>query len=176
MNRNFLVVPGLGNSGPLHWQTLWERSDPAMRRVSFSEWDAPDRGVWVRELDAAIAAAGPATVLVAHSLACITIAHWAAGHPRPIAGAFLVAVPDPNRPDFPAAATGFSPVPMARLPFPSLVVASTDDPYGSAEWMRRCAEAWGSRFHSVGASGHINAASNLGAWDEGRRLLASLAG
>ena len=25
-----LIVPGIGNSGPQHWQTLWERQHPDM--------------------------------------------------------------------------------------------------------------------------------------------------
>jgi uncharacterized protein len=174
MISKILVLPGIGNSGPEHWQTLWEASDPAMTRIVHSEWDAPDCRVWVRELGAAVVASGPDTVLVAHSLACLTVAHWAAESPRPIAGALLVSVPNPDLPAFPAEASHFSPVPMRRLPFPSLVVSSTDDPYASADWMRRCAGAWGSRFHSVGACGHINASSNLGDWAEGRKLLADL--
>ena len=114
-------------------------------------------------------------VLVAHSLGCLLVAHWAAasanGH---IHGALLVAVPDPEGPSFPKEASGFSPLPVRPLGFPSVVVASADDPYGSAEHAARCAAAWGSRLVEVGAAGHINSASGLGAWSDGFALLRQL--
>ena len=89
-------------------------------------------------------------------------------------GALLVAPPDPAGPAFPAEARTFGPVPMARLPFPSLLVASSDDPYASPEFARACASAWGSRLAEIGPKGHINAASGLRRWKEGLDLLATL--
>jgi predicted alpha/beta hydrolase family esterase len=61
------------------------------------------------------------------------------------------------------------------LPFPSIVVASTDDPYGGVPFSQACAAAWGSRWESIGPRGHINADSGLGDWDEGQGWLASMA-
>jgi uncharacterized protein len=166
-----LILPGIGNSGPGHWQSLWELSHPSFRRVAQRDWDHPEREEWVAALDAAAAEAGPDVLLVAHSLGCLLVAHWAQRSTRPVRGALLVAVPDPSSDAFPAVGASFRPVPLQRLAFPSMVVASDDDPYGSVGYAQRCANAWASRLVCIGPAGHINAASNLGAWPEGLQLL-----
>ena len=171
----FLVLPGWLNSGPGHWQSLWEAADPTFVRVAQRDWDAPEKDEWVATLDAAVRAAGPSAVLVAHSMGCLAVAHWAAGTQSAIRGALLVAVPDPLGPQFPGAARGFAPVPMGRLPFATIVVVSDDDPYASAAFSSDCARAWGAQIVSVGARGHINGESGLGDWPEGRALVAELA-
>jgi hypothetical protein len=173
-----LILPGLGNSGPEHWQSHWERTDTTCRRVMQAEWDAPHGGDWVETLSQAIRADEQPVVLVAHSSSCALVAHWArSASPTDLArirGALLVAPSDPEGPAFPAGPVGFAPVPLARLPFPSVVVASTDDVYVSHEQARAYANAWGSAFVDVGAAGHINAASGLGDWPTGYALLAGL--
>ena len=174
MDTKVLILPGLGNSGPQHWQSLWEAANPALRRVAQRDWDHPELQDWVAGLDAAVAQAGPGAVLVAHSLACLQVAHWAHTSSRPVRGALLVAVPDPSADAYPVEAASFAPVPLQRLPFPSIVVASDDDPIGPLAHAQRCADAWGSRLVCIGAAGHINAASNLGEWPEGLALLGSL--
>ncbi|MCY1380434.1 Serine hydrolase [compost metagenome] len=83
-----------------------------------------------------------------------------------------MAVPDPEGAAFPSEAIGFSPLPLRRFAFPSIVVASSNDPYGSIDHARRCADAWGSRLVEIGMAGHINAGSGLGDWAQGRQLLA----
>ncbi|MCD6024714.1 MAG: hypothetical protein K0Q91_1630 [Fibrobacteria bacterium] len=175
-----LILPGYGGSGPLHWQTLWEKAYPGFTRVEEKDWEAPHCGEWVETLEAAVRRSGPDTVLVAHSLACLQVAHWVAHRAfrsmsaSPVRAAFLVAPPDPDGPVFPAAARGFSPVPLGPLPFPALVVGSTNDPYAEAAFTEACARAWGARFVSAGPLGHINADSGLGEWREGMGLLLSL--
>jgi predicted alpha/beta hydrolase family esterase len=172
--RPLLILPGYGGSGPEHWQTLWERAHPEFRRVEARDWDRPDRDEWVAALEAAVKESGPETILVAHSLACLQVAHWAAEHPesaRTVHAALLVAPPDPDQPDFPDMITGFSPLPLKPLPFPALVVGSTNDPYATPEFTEGCAKGWGARFVSVGAKGHVNASSGLGEWEEGWALL-----
>jgi predicted alpha/beta hydrolase family esterase len=169
-----LILPGINDSGPAHWQTHWERRLPHARRVVERDWDHPDRAEWVAALDRAVAEAGPGTVLVAHSLGCLQVAHWAAGGDRRIGAALLVAPPDPEAPGFPDVVTGFSPLPMMPLPFPSILVASTNDPYGTFSFATKCARAWGARLIDAGALGHINAESALGDWPEGLRLLGAL--
>lgn len=171
-----LVLPGFGNSGPGHWQTLWEERHPAWRRVDLGQWAAPDCQDWVRTLDVAVQGCEAPPILVAHSLACLLVAHWAWQSRAPIKGAFLVAIPEPASPSFPATAKGFVPVPMQRLTFPSLVVASTNDSFGSIGHARACATAWGSRFVDVGEAGHINADSGLGDWPEGYALFEGFVG
>lgn len=171
MNASVLILPGIGNSGCEHWQSLWEASNASFRRVVQRDWDRPARSDWVESLEKAVSAAGSQTVLVAHSLACLVVAHWAAQYRQRIQGALLVAVPDPQGPNFPKEATGFSPVPKQPLPFKSIVVASSDDPYGTIEHSSECASAWRSRLVTVGAAGHINASSGLGRWSEGFELI-----
>jgi uncharacterized protein len=170
-----LLLPGLHDSGPGHWQTLWLAAHPGFRRVEQRGWVTPVCADWVRNLDAAVRDAGPRALLVAHSAACALVALWAASRGRAIRGALLVAASDPEAPSFPAGARGFSPVPLASLPFASTVVASSDDPYVSIERAQRFARGWGSRFVEIGAAGHINSASGLGDWPAGLALLRELA-
>ncbi len=169
-----LILPGIGNSGPQHWQTLWEQHHPDFQRVNQRDWIRPVCDEWVDVLDTAVSACPSAPVLVAHSLACLLVAHWASRSTRAIQGALLVAVPDPDAPAFPADARGFSPLPMRPLPFPSIVVASADDSFGSLAHAKHCAASWRSDFIEIGAAGHINADSGLGDWNEGYALLQRL--
>jgi predicted alpha/beta hydrolase family esterase len=125
-----------------------------------------------------VAAADAPVVFAAHSLGCMTTAFWAsqyasAAQLAKVAGALLVALPDPAEAHFPRDATGFAPVPLKRLPFPTIVVASSDDPYGGVPFSKTCANAWGSRWIDIGPRGHINADSGLGDWNEGREWLGS---
>lgn len=174
MTAPILLLPGIGNSGPGHWQTLWADTHAGMQRIDGQDWDNPVCAEWVDNLEAAIRRSGPGTVLVAHSLACLQVAHWAQRSSTPIKAALLVAVPDPDGASFPSQAIGFSPLSLQRLAFPSIVVASSDDPYGGLAHSERCAQAWGSRLVNVGARGHINAGSGLGEWGQGLALLGEL--
>ena len=170
-----LVLPGLGDSGPQHWQSMWLTGRPGFRRVEQADWDTPRCDDWVAVLDRAVLEAGSDTVLVAHSLACALVAHWAARSPRPVRGALLVSPSDTEAPSFPAEPRGFSPTPLQPLPFASTVVASSDDPYVALDRARHFAARWGSRFVNVGPAGHINSASGLGDWPAGLELLVELA-
>lgn len=176
MSSPVLILPGLGNSGLQHWQSLWEKANPGFVRVQQRDWDKPVCEEWVAMLEAAVKQAGPQVVLVAHSLGCLTIAHWASRTHSPVAAALLVAVPDRNGPNWPNDITGYSLTPTQPLPFRSTVVISSDDPYGSAEHAERMAHAWGSRVVHIGDRGHINADSGLGEWSEGFTLLEQLRG
>lgn len=172
MNCDVLTLPGLWDSGPQHWQTLWEKKHPAWTRVTHRDWSSPERAEWVDELDAAIALREGPPLLVAHSLACTLVAHWAqSGSLLKVAGAVLVAPSDPEAPGYPKEPQGFAPLPLARLPFPSIVVASSNDEYVPIERARAFAQAWGSRLVEIGAAGHINGASGYGAWPEGEKLV-----
>ena len=176
MRTHVLTLPGIGDSGPQHWQSIWERDDASIRRVRQRDWDRPVCGDWVDALDRAVVEADADVVLVAHSLACLMLAHWVQQTARSVRGALLVAPPDPSGPNFPRdSALGFAPVPMDAFGFASIVVVSQDDPYDSLDFARRCAGAWGSRLVDIGSAGHINADSGLGSWPRGRALLAELA-
>ncbi|MGF6779869.1 RBBP9/YdeN family alpha/beta hydrolase [Paraburkholderia sp. GAS334] len=175
MDYPVLVVPGIGNSGPTHWQSVWQASHPAWERLTVDDWDRVVCDEWISAIEQQVAPHGKDTLIVAHSLGCLAVVHWAARHAGRIRGALLVAVPDPAAPAFPReAATGFAPLPLQRLPFPTIVVTSTDDPYGSVDHARACASAWGSDLVDVGARGHLNANSDLGAWPEGFQLMQKL--
>jgi hypothetical protein len=169
-----LILPGRGDSDAAHWQSRWQATLPNVQRVHQAEWEHPTRSDWQARLEAAVASFGPHCLLVAHSLGCLLAVHWAAETRLTARGALLVGVPNPDRPAFPAGISGFAPLPMRPLPFPSILVASSDDPYGSLEFTHACAVAWGSRFVPVGAAGHINTASGYGEWPEGLRLLKQL--
>lgn len=171
---NVLILPGIGNSGPDHWQSHWEQADSNYFRVNQSDWDNPSCAGWVASLENSVKRSGANTVLVAHSLACLLVAHWAAQTKLPIKAALLVAVPNPKGPAFPTQAIGFDPVPMQRLPFKSMVIASTNDPYSGIAYAEECAAIWGSDIVHIGEAGHINSASGLGAWPEGQRFLQQL--
>lgn len=170
-----LTVPGLGGSGPSHWQTLWEQSRPDTHRVELGMWESPHRNTWVTKLDQAIRQAQAPVVLAAHSLGCLAVAWWAELSSQPfgwpVAGALLVAPADVDRDDVRPELAAFKPTPTKPLPFPSIVVASSDDPWISAEKARGLAGGWGSFFVDAGPQGHLNAASGIGWWEEGQSLL-----
>jgi predicted alpha/beta hydrolase family esterase len=171
------VLPGLGNSGPDHWQSHWERRDPACRRVHQADWDAPDCASWVARLAQALAAVDAPVVLAAHSAACAMVAHWAAGRGAELGkvrGALLVAPSDPGGPNYPKGPTGFDQVPRVRLPFRSIVVTSDDDVYVSLERAREYAAAWAAQMVLLPNAGHINVASGHGPWPDGFELLSRL--
>ncbi|GEN99838.1 hypothetical protein NSE01_16710 [Novosphingobium sediminis] len=176
-----LTVPGLGNSGPGHWQTTWEARLPRCRRVDLGLWEDPHRNTWVNKLNLAIQRAEGPVVLAAHSLGCLAVAWWAE-YEQPggvieggkVIGALLVAPPDVEERPLDRRLTRFAPVPEAALPFPSILVASRNDPYLTMAQARRLARRWGARLADAGEAGYINAASELGDWAFGRLLLNTL--
>ncbi|MEJ7615784.1 MAG: alpha/beta hydrolase [Pyrinomonadaceae bacterium] len=174
MSATMIIVPGVNNSGPEHWQSIWQLKYPRALRVEQDDWDLPERDAWVAGLSRAVNSADGELVLVAHSLGCLTVAHWALGAERPIKGALLVAPVDLETPDYPPGVGCFTPTPMNKLSFPSTVVGSSDDGYCSLARSEEFARAWGSRFVNAGPSGHINAAAGRGEWPEGEELLREL--
>ncbi|MFC5410153.1 RBBP9/YdeN family alpha/beta hydrolase [Larkinella bovis] len=170
-----LIVPGLGNSGEDHWQSIWEEQWPDFVRVNQQDWETPLCLDWIEQLDEAVMAGDPSEViLVAHSLACTTVAYWAKVFQRSIKGALLVAPSDTEAPTYPSGTTGFSPVPLRQLPFPSIVVASTNDHYVTLERATLFARAWGSELVVLEKAGHINVGAGYGHWPEGLKLLQEL--
>lgn len=165
-----LILPGWQGSGPDHWQTHWEAAFPGLCRVEQDDWEVPVYADWAPRLTAAVARSQKPAVLVAHSLANAFVARWAHdADTAKIAGAFLVATSDINRfagtPQL--AASGFDPVMLKPLPFPSVVLCSRNDERVSMERSRQFASAWGSQFVDVGALGHIGSAAKLGVWPQG---------
>ena len=172
---DIVVLPGIGGSGEGHWQTLWGQVHPRMRRFRPGSWDAPVLEDWMLALYRAVQAASDPPLLLAHSLACLLVAHWQHSSSASVSGAFLVAVPDPASAVFPPEAAEFANPPQSRFRFPSLVVASCNDPYGTVQYARTQAAHWQSDLVEVGALGHINAASGLADWPQGRDLFGAFA-
>lgn len=172
MKCDVLILPGLWNSGPRHWQSLWHERNPHWRRAEHRDWSNPHCDEWVAELNAAIADCQGAPILVAHSLGCMLVAHWAlSGSPLKVAGAFLVAPSDVEASTYPADLNCWAPIPLQTLPFPSLVVGSANDPFASRDRTGAFAGAWGSRLVEIGDAGHLNTESGHGDWPDGLRLL-----
>lgn len=170
-----LMLPGWTNSGPGHWQSLWEKEHPEYKRVEQSDWEAPDRADWLRTIEQTICDSPSPVMLVCHSLGCTAAVAWAE-HADPVvvrrvAGAFLVAPPDVERPAAPEVLLSWRPNPLNRLLFPSVLIASRNDDSCSFLQSRKLAAAWGSSFVDIGDAGHIHTAAGYGPWPEGKRML-----
>lgn len=166
-----LFVPGWHGSGPAHWQSLW-REEMGGERVEQDDWEHPDPAAWVARLDAHVGEQGSETLLVAHSLGVLTVALWALSSPKKCAGAFLVALPDPETS---CRVIGrFREARSTQFAFPTLTVGSENDPYASWEAVSGMASGWGSEVWHAGAVGHINVASGHGPWESGRAQLEAM--
>jgi predicted alpha/beta hydrolase family esterase len=174
MKSMVFTIPGLYNSGPRHWQTRWEENH-GLIRINQQDWETPACADWINAIDQAIAPHDPGNViLVAHSLGCCSVAHWSGRFSKRIKGALLVAPSDVEGPNYPPGTRGFIPMPLIALPFPTIVIASTDDPYVDLERSKYFARHWQSQWVNAGALGHINAASGLDDWERGFEYLKKL--
>ncbi|MBL1376335.1 RBBP9/YdeN family alpha/beta hydrolase [Zobellella iuensis] len=175
---DFIMVPGWKGSGPEHWQSHWQQLLPGAKRLSVQSWDKPDPDDWIRSLDGMIRRARRPVVLIAHSLGCVTIAHWVECHGREaalrVAGALLVAPADVERPGAPDELRPFAPLPRTPLPFPALILGSETDPTASSRRVWQFGDWWGAETHILGDVGHINTESGHRQWPEGMRWLARL--
>jgi predicted alpha/beta hydrolase family esterase len=178
-NFDFLAIPGRGNSKPDHWMSHWCRAFPNSSRVLQAEWDKPVPTDWIAGVDAAVAVAPRRVVLLAHSLAVATTVKWAAqaseAHLSKVVAAFLVAASNVEDldPSFDLIRP-FAPMPMKRLPFPALVVASRTDPRVTLDKAQEFAAAWGADFADAGDLGHMGNEAKLGLWPTGLLLLGRL--
>ena len=168
-DADILLVPGITNSGPDHWQSRWEARLSTARRVEQVDWEHPRCADWVATIAAAVAEATRPVVLVAHSLGVVAVAHAAPRlKPGTVRGAFLVGLPDIEDADvLPDLDAGFLPIPRAPLPFPSVLVASRTDPHAAYDRAADFARAWGAELSDAGESGHLNSESGHGPWPEG---------
>lgn len=192
-----VIVPGWRDSAPGHWQSLWAERLAGVVRVQQDDWITPSRAAWVASIGRSILAQAGPVVVVAHSLGCIATAHLPAEAAARISGALLVAPADPERR---SVLNDFAPVPHQKLPYRSVLVASSNDPYCPVRLAGAFARAWGSEFVRMppgaeppqarrtplggrrkapwgpGAAGHINLESGHGEWPLGMALLQSLLG
>ena len=178
-----VIVPGLRDHVPEHWQTLLEARLAKVACVPRRKGDKLSCAAWVAELDGTLEGVSGPVVLVAHSAGVMITVHWAKQHRRPIQGALLAAPADLELPlpeGYPTQQVlrdnGWLPTPRSRLPFPTIVAASTNDPLGRFDRVAELADAWGSRLVDVGAVGHLNPASGYGEWPRALEFIRELGG
>lgn len=172
-----LIVPGLHDSGPAHWQTWLQSGDRDAQRVRQRDWAAPDLDTWAERIAGVLDRAGPRRwVAVAHSFGCLALARHLGQHPQSgIVAALLVAPADPAK--FGVEAL----LPASRLPVPTSMVGSDTDPWMRAADALAWARRWGSRWTNLGDAGHINAEAGYGPlplarrWVDGARQQAARA-
>lgn len=173
-----LIVPGLRDHVADHWQTLLAARLPRVRTVPPLEHDKLSCGARVEAIERTLAGIEGPVIIVAHSAGTMMVAHWARQATRPILGALLATPSDMETPmpaGYPTveqlAGNGWLPIPLRKLPFPSIVAASSNDPLSQLDRSRTFAEAWGSRFVELGAVGHLNPASGHGEWPRAMELI-----
>jgi predicted alpha/beta hydrolase family esterase len=176
METKLLILAGLGDSGEMHWQSYWQKKFENSTKVIQNNWDEPKLEDWLFKLNEAIQKLDSPTILVAHSLAVSMVLHWVSAYTNPnIVGALLVAPADVDSPlHTPEVVRNFAPIPLQKIPFPSLVVGTENDNYITLERTQYLAKMWGSDFVNIGKKGHINSESNLEFWEEGQMLLQQL--
>ena len=168
-NFHVIVVPGLHDSCPGHWQSRWHAQHPEFSRVRQDDWDQPCLVTWAARLDLVRRRDPRPALLVAHSFGALTAVHSIARDGVNVAGALLVAPADPDK--FGVASL----LPALPLPCPTLVVASANDPWMGAARAAQWTARWGGELVEAGPLGHINADSGLGDWQGGKALLHRLA-
>lgn len=175
-----LIVPGLYGSELQHWQTWIERKLPKAQRVEQDDWDSPILPIWANAVSQEISRARSKVWIIAHSFGCLASIYAAQRQPEKVAGAMLVAPANPQRFSLQGLQSGeiytsardtiAAHLPKHALDFPTVVVASSNDPWMPLADAEHWADYWESRFINIGAAGHINVASGFGAWSEGLKI------
>ena len=176
-DADLLMIPGYTNSGDDHWQTRWESKFSTARRVQQDDWHKPVVEDWTANVTSAVEKAEKPLIAIAHSLGAQTLVQAVQqmneSQRALIRGAFLVAPPDVENPAIkPKHLMTFGPYSRDPLPFPSILVASQNDPFCAHEVAQDMAASWGSLFIDAGESGHINSKSGHGPWPEGLLVFA----
>ena len=165
---SILIVPGLHDSGPDHWQTWLESRLPEARRVQQADWAVPDLERWARQVGRALLTGGDGIIVVAHSFGCLASVRAMQAQPERIRGALLVAPADPRK--FMLNPNAWK----AGLPFRTLVVGSENDPWMPLGRAMRFADYLGADFLNLGPAGHINVQSGHGPWPGALKLIEGL--
>jgi uncharacterized protein len=166
---DFVLVPGFKDSGPEHWQTLWQGMVPVFSRISQRRWDNPDIELWIAAIQRHVRECKRPAILIGHSFGALASACVATDGVVPIAGLMLVAPAEPSRFEVEER------VPERALGVPSVVVASHNDPVMRFKRAEHWARIWGGDLVDLGDAGHINAEAGFGPWPHGLHLLAELA-
>jgi predicted alpha/beta hydrolase family esterase len=180
-DTTILIVPGLREHVPAHWQTLLEAKLDNVRSVPPLEDNKLSLAARVEAIQSELEKISGPVILVAHSAGVLMVVHWAARHDRPIKGALLAAPPDLEA-NWPAGyptpenlrANGWDPLPNGPLPFPAIVAASTNDHLASLEAVTRMAAQWGGQLVNLGAVGHLNPAAGYGEWPQAEDFIRTL--
>lgn len=169
-------IPGLRNSNEHHWQSIWEQEQPEkFFRINQIDWGNPDCQIWIDRIEEELLHFNHSDlILVGHSVGCVSIIKWFEKYGHPIKGALFVAPSDVEKIGYPKYITGFSPMPISKLPFKSMVVASSNDPVVDLDRAKTFAANWGSKLHVLKNAGHIEPKSGFGKWEEGLVLLNQL--
>ena len=176
-----LIVPGLREHVPGHWQTLLAARLPNVRSVPPLTEDKLSLDARVEAIQREVEQIDGPLIMVAHSAGVLMVVHWAARYDRPVKGALLATPPDleatwPEGYPTPESLreNGWSPLPQQCLPFPSLVAASENDHLASLAAVQRMSRAWGGTLVELGCVGHLNPASGFGDWPGADALIQRL--
>lgn len=185
---DLVIVPGLFGSGEDHWQSIWTSlflaHGVSVRRVEQDNWATPSPSAWHERLQQTLAATRKPVILIAHSLGAILSTRHATHtatlnkyETSRVVGALLVAPADAANHKGPDAARieGFMPPPSQKLPFPTTLVFSQNDPWLEVERAHQLAKNWGASLLDAGYAGHIGQDANVEHWPLGLNALHSLA-
>lgn len=170
---DIFIVPGYEGAGPTHWQHRMASKLSTARIIDQIDWTYPSLSDAIGELAAAVQASTRPIVFVSHSVGTTLVAHAMPTLQQlqladRVKGGFLVTPPSELAlTEMPNIDPAFALVPREPLPFPSALIASSNDPYATMEQSADLALAWGSKLIEAGEQGHINIASGHGPWPEG---------
>jgi predicted alpha/beta hydrolase family esterase len=173
-----LIIPGFQGSEDAHWQTWFQSKIKNSQRVH-QNWDEPILAYWAENVRNSIDKCNGKVWIIAHSFGCLAAILAGIDRYKNIAGAMLVAPADPERftlggvleeSELDGSESIRSLIPTHPLPFPTLVIASDDDPWMQASKVQLWSDIWNSEFISLPSAGHINTASGFGPWDAGLTL------
>ncbi|MDG1435863.1 MAG: alpha/beta hydrolase [Saprospiraceae bacterium] len=172
----YFNIPGLRNSGNDHWQTLWEKQYPSnFIRINQENWTQPNCENWINQIEKILSQHDlENSILIGHSVGCAAIVNWCKKFQHKIKGALLVAPSDVERGDFPTYITGFIPLHLEPLQFPTIVVASTNDQVIDFERAEFFADIWGSELVTIQNGGHLEKNIGTNNWESGIKLLEKL--
>lgn len=175
MKTKFYTVPGYGGSGEDHWQTYFETKLDNCYRINQDRWTKPILKEWVAKIEEYLSGEDLSNViLITHSLGGIALAHWVQEQGQTLKGALIVAPPDLEHPPENFGLEKFLPIPQTKLPFPTIMVCSSNDKWMTLERAQLLAKTWGSELTIIDNAGHINGDSGYGEWDSGLDILDKL--
>ncbi len=171
----YFIIPGYSKNTDAHWQSVWANVLPNAQVIEQDKWEGVHKDDWINRIEETLANEDLSQIiLIGHSLGVATILHWVKQYGHKVRGVLLVAPTDIDDLAEPIEAYGFNPMPLEKLPFPSIIIASENDVWISLKRANEYAELWGSEIVNVGKLGHINADSNLGEWQVGQGILKQL--